>query len=231
MLHELLDLRTCLFATRRLDSISVYERKLEIIQNNVYGVDIDPFATNIARLRLWLSLVVDFEGAKPLPLPNLDFKIEAGDSLIAPDPQGTDNPAFRDDVVRQFHEKKDAYIKAHLHGEKQTLKQEIDDLRQEIAKWTHNSGSPINGFDWAVEFAEVFTDGGFDIVVANPPYVRQELIRELKPTLQKVFPSVYSGTADLYCYFYARALQLLCKGGVITFISSNKWFRANYGAI
>jgi len=83
MLHKLLDLRTCLFATRQLDSISVYERKLEIIQNNVYGVDIDPFATNIARLRLWLSLVVDFEGAKPLPLPNLDFKIEAGDSLNA----------------------------------------------------------------------------------------------------------------------------------------------------
>ena len=122
MLHELLDLRTCLFATRQLDSISVYERKLEIIQNNVYGVDIDPFATNIARLRLWLSLVVDFEGAKPLPLPNLDFKIEAGDSLTAPDPQGTINPAFRDDVVRQFREKKDAYIKAHLHGEKKTLK-------------------------------------------------------------------------------------------------------------
>nr|MBA3425646.1 hypothetical protein [Rubrobacter sp.] len=64
-------------------------RKLEIIQKNLYGVDLDPFAVNIARLRLWLSLVVEFEGEKdqkPPPLPNLDFKIEAGDSLTAPTP-------------------------------------------------------------------------------------------------------------------------------------------------
>ena len=53
-----------------------YQRKLEIIQNNLYGVDIDPFAINIARLRLWLSLAVDFAGDRPEPLPNLDFKIE-----------------------------------------------------------------------------------------------------------------------------------------------------------
>jgi type I restriction-modification system DNA methylase subunit len=230
MLHELLDLRACLFNTKRLDSVSVYQRKLEIIQNNVYGVDIDPFATNIARLRLWLSLVVDFEGLKPLPLPNLDFKIEAGDSLIAPDPQGTINLAFRDDVVRQFREKKDAYIKTHEYGEKQTLKQEIDNLRQEITKWTHSGKASVQGFDWAVEFADVFREGGFDIVVANPPYVRQELIKDLKPILQKTFPLIYTGTSDLYTYFYARALQLLRSGGMLTFISSNKWFRANYGA-
>ncbi|MGH8104248.1 MAG: DNA methyltransferase, partial [bacterium] len=81
MLHELLDLRACLFVTRKLDAISTYDRKLEIIQKNLYGVDNDPFAVNIARLRLWLSLAVDFEGENPPPLPNLDFKIEAGDSL------------------------------------------------------------------------------------------------------------------------------------------------------
>jgi type I restriction-modification system DNA methylase subunit len=88
MLHELLDLRAALFQSRRLDSLSVYQRKLEIIQTNVYGVDIDPFAVNIARLRLWLSLAVDFEGAKPEPLPNLDYKVEAGDSLLGPNPSG-----------------------------------------------------------------------------------------------------------------------------------------------
>ena len=80
-----------------------------------------------------------------------------------------------------------------------------------------------------MEFAEVFADGGFDIVLANPPYVRQELIKHLKSVLQKVYPAVYAGTADLYCYFYARALQLLRSGGMLAFISSNKWFRANYG--
>lgn len=87
----------------------------------------------------------------------------------------------------------------------------------------------VAGFDWVVEFAEVFANGGFDVVVANPPYVRQELIKHLKPTLQKVYPAVYTGTADLYCYFYTRALELLRPNGMLTFISPNKWFRANYG--
>ena len=61
-----------------------------LIQNNLYGVDIDPFAVNVAMLRLWLSLIVDYREADPKnlpPLPNLDFKIERGDSLIAPNPQ------------------------------------------------------------------------------------------------------------------------------------------------
>ena len=62
MLHELLDLRASLFVSRRLDAKSVYDRKLEIIQSNLYGVDQDAFAVNIARLRLWLSLAVDFDG-------------------------------------------------------------------------------------------------------------------------------------------------------------------------
>lgn len=228
MLHELLDLRACLFATRKLDTISIYQRKLEIIQNNVYGVDLDPFAVNIARLRLWLSLEVDFEGDRPQPLPNLDFKIEPGDSLLAPDPQGIFNFFLHQLLVEQFRKKKAEYISAH-HGEKQTMRQEILDLRAGIANWMHVDGSHETGFDWAVEFADVFMDGGFDIIVANPPYVRQELIKDLKPALKKTYPAVYSGTADLYCYFYARALQLLRDGGMLVFISSNKWFRANYG--
>ena len=87
----------------------------------------------------------------------------------------------------------------------------------------------IEGFDWAVEFAEVFQDSGFDIAVANPPYVRQEIIKELKPALKAVFPEVFVITADLYVYFYARALQILRPGGMLAFISSNKWFRSAYG--
>src|SRR5438874_9626439 len=74
-------------STVPFDPGTVYKRKLEIIQNNLYGVDIDLFAVNIAKLRLWLSLAVDFNGPQPPPLPNLDFKIECGDSLMAPDPQ------------------------------------------------------------------------------------------------------------------------------------------------
>lgn len=226
ILHELLDLRQCLFATKGLDSKTVYQRKLEIIENNLYGVDIDHFAVNIARLRLWLSLAVEYEGDDPPPLPNLKFKIEQGDSLIAPSPTGIG--AIRDELIRQYREAKARYMRAHLGGEKKKLEVEILGLKTQIALITHGS-SKVSGFDWAVEFAEVFADGGFDIVLANPPYVRQELITHLKPKLKEVYPAIYTGTSDLYCFFYARALQLLCPSGMLTFISSNKWFRAKYG--
>jgi len=70
---------------------------------------------------------------------------------------------------------------------------------------------------------------GFDVVIGNPPYVRQESITELKPAFQKGYPEVYVGTADLYVYFYARALQLLKVQSVMAFITSNKWMRTAYG--
>lgn len=84
-------------------------------------------------------------------------------------------------------------------------------------------------FDWVVEFAEVFINGGFDIVLANPPYVRQELIVSIKPSLRRLYPSIFDGRADIYCFFYARAIELLRQNGVLAFISSNKWFTAKYG--
>lgn len=243
MLHELLDLRTCLFATRGLDPLTAYQRKLEIIQNNLYGVDSDVFAVNIARLRLWLSLMVDFEDGTPPPLPNLDFKIEVGDSLTAPDPSGGLQPdLFRHKQIEDYFRLKADYLMAH-GGEKLTLREQIEALRAEIAAWARPSGGD-GGFDWAVEFAEVFSPspegrqrgpggegGGFDVVLTNPPYVRQELLGcdYKENALEPVFHEVYSGIADLYVYFYARAHQLLRPGGVGCFISSNKWLRASYG--
>jgi hypothetical protein len=227
MLHELMDLRSCLFRTKQVDSISSYDRKLEIIQRSLYGVDIDPFAVNIARLRLWLSLAVEFDGEKPEPLPNLKFEIEEGDSLSAPGPKPSQG-LMRDAAVREFAETKALYIKAH--GEqKKKLEGQVIALKRSISTWTHGSGV-VRGFDWPVEFAEVFAEHGFDIVVANPPYVHQELIIPLKPTMKAVFPEVYSGTADLLVYFYARALQILRQEGMLCFISSNKWFRATHGS-
>ncbi len=81
----------------------------------------------------------------------------------------------------------------------------------------------------AWQFAEVFRNAGFDIILANPPYIRQELIKALKPALKNVYQHLYSGTADLYVFFYLRGLQLLAPGGMLVYISSNKWFRAGYG--
>ena len=74
MMQELIELQVRLFNVTQ-DAKSLYELKLEIIQRNLYGVDIDGFAVNIAMLRMWLSLAIDYEGATPEPLPNLYFKV------------------------------------------------------------------------------------------------------------------------------------------------------------
>jgi TaqI-like C-terminal specificity domain/Eco57I restriction-modification methylase len=226
MLHELLDLRQSLFASKGLDSNTVYQRKLDIIENNLYGVDKDVFAVNIARLRLWLSLAVEYQGKKPNPLPNLKYKIEIGDSLIAPSPANTG--MIRSELIDQYRQKKAEYMRTHEGGRKQKLEHEINELKTQIALVTHGN-IKLQGFDWSLEFAEVFVDGGFDILVSNPPYVRHELIRNIKPTLKNIYPYIYTGKSDLYCFFYARALKLLKKGGMLAFISSNKWFWAEYG--
>ncbi len=82
-----------------------------------------------------------------------------------------------------------------------------------------------------MHFANVFEEkNGFDIVIANPPYVRHERVpQETLRILRRAYPEVQHGMADLYVYFYARALELLHENGTLTFISSNKFFRVSYG--
>ena len=88
MMQELIELQTTLYNVG-VDAKALYELKLEIIERNLYGVDIDEFAVNIAMLRMWLSLAIDYEGETPEPLPNLDFKVVCGDSLLGPDPSAS----------------------------------------------------------------------------------------------------------------------------------------------
>ncbi|MDQ2997399.1 MAG: Eco57I restriction-modification methylase domain-containing protein, partial [Chloroflexota bacterium] len=182
-------------------------------------------------LRLWLSLIVDFErgreGAEPPTLPNLDYKIAAGDSLLGPDPSGASPQEFDRLLVKAYATAKDRYLKSQGEEKKQ-YHGEVEQLRAEIRQWSRIGVDNREVLDWAIEFAEVFGDGGFDIVLANPPYVRQELIND-KPALRQVYGAFYSGTADLYTYFYARAVQMLKAGGMLVFISSNKWLRTDYG--
>lgn len=84
------------------------------------------------------------------------------------------------------------------------------------------------GFDWVGRFPEVFAAGGFDVVIGNPPYVRQEFIAPFKGYLQGNYET-YDGVADLYTYFYEKGVNLLRAGGMLSYIVTNKWLRAGYG--
>jgi hypothetical protein len=111
------------------------------------------------------------------------------------------------------------------------LNNEIDKLTAEIAD-IESGRLYNNALEWRFEFPEVLNDDGdfvgFDVVIGNPPYIRQEEIKELKPTLQKSY-QCYTGVADLFVYFYELGLNLLKSKGNLTYISSNKYFRAGYG--
>lgn len=230
MMQELLGCENLLYNPQLIDtSRSQYDMKLRIIKRNVYGVDIDRFGVNIAMLRLWLSLIVDYEGpGDPPALPNLDFKIACGDSLLGPNPDPYQPTLLQASLAQEIAELKAQYLEAR--GEdKNNLHREIESRTEALQRETEGGGLPAGTVDWRVQFAEVFQRGGFDVVAANPPYVRQELIKDQKPQLKLAFDTHFTATADLFVYFYFRAVQLLRPGGMLVFISSNKWFRAAYG--
>ncbi|MBA7632986.1 hypothetical protein ES703_40542 [subsurface metagenome] len=234
MMHELVDLETALYSEKLLmDTKSLYDLKLRIIEENVYGVDIDQFAVNIAMLRLWLSLAIDYESFPPPPLPNLDFKIVCGDSLTAPDPSPNNyGTLFRHrvhDIANQLADLKGRYIKA-TSQEKANLTKDIDSLRSELRKALLDEAAPEEAADWRVEFAEVFDqNGGFDVVVANPPYVRIQALNAAYATnLRSQFSSA-RGKFDLYVPFAQRSIQLMSNSGHSVLIMPNKYLVTAYG--
>ena len=143
----------------------------DILERNIYGVDINEESVEIARLSLWLRTA-----QKGRALTTLSNNIKCGNSLI-------DDPTMAGDKA----------------------------------------------FKWEEEFPEVFERGGFDVVIGNPPYVRQELIKPFKPFLQERYKT-FQGTADLFTYFIEISIdRLLNKNGLYSIIVANKWMRANYG--
>ena len=256
MLHELYELTGLL--ELRADALSVqdqYKRKLGIIQNALYGVDLDPFAVNVARLRLWLSLAVEHTGAVPEPLPNLDFKVEVGDSLAVPLPQnGLTGDIFRQAQLDDYKRLKEEYGSPYCAGDRNQLDVQIKTLKRELAAWAHpqqkGKEEPLSGFDWQIEFAEVFTSpaqvadiggamnfggtlaelparGGFDIIVMNPPYLSASRVpadkRDAFAQYMNMLKSVYGFKNDLYIHFFFRALQLLKFGGILCAITSSTY--------
>ena len=234
MMQELVELQTVLYNIG-VDPKKIYDLKLEIIQRNLYGVDIDEFAVNIAMLRMWLSLAIDFEGEEPKPLPNLDFKVICGDSLLGPDPSvGVEVQGTLGQDIEQFRHLgslKAAFLRASVDQEKEKLRQQIEEVTRDVSRAM--GVSTISGvIDWRLEFTEIFVERrGFDIGIANPPYVRfQKIPPAYKRSLKPIYSASTEGKSDLYCYFYSRALQLLADGGMHVFVCSNSWLDVGYGA-
>ncbi|MEW6110181.1 MAG: N-6 DNA methylase [Nitrospirota bacterium] len=203
----------------RGDARTPYNFKRHAIHDCLYGVDIDPGAVEIAKLRLWLSLVVDEDDIKQIkPLPNLDYKIVCGNSLLS-----VKRNLLNDYLFSDMEKTKHLYFNETNPTKKQEYKNQIDDL---ISRITDGHKE----FDFEVYFSEVFHEKrGFDVVIANPPYVRQEAIKDLKPFLSKEFGNFYCGTADIYTYFYKRGIDVLKPNGHLCFIAPNKFMRAGYG--
>ncbi len=219
MMNEIVRARNVLSVFLNDRKRSDYEFKRRCIEHSLYGVDIDPGAVEIAKLRLWLSLVVDEEDIKNIkPLPNLDYKIICGNSLL-----GVEKDLFNHKLFNDLEKLKPLFFQETNPTRKQEYKRQIDELISQITKG-HTE------FDFEVYFSEVFHNkGGFDVVIGNPPYVRQEAIKPLKPHLAKAFGAFYCGTADIYTYFYKRGIDLLRPSGHLCFIAPNKFMRAGYG--
>lgn len=178
-----------------------YHFKRHVIQSCLYGVDIDPGAVEIAKLRLWLSLVVDEEEVKQIkPLPNLDFKIVSGNSLIG--------FPFRSQRLEQIEKLKGRFFEETNHEAKAKLKQEIELAISEcFAASKRSLGYEVN-FDFEIYFSEVFHHKGrFDVVIANPPW-GAELSATDKGNLKARFPEIDSSTPNSFAYFVGVALRI-----------------------
>ncbi len=235
MMQELIDLQTALFNVG-VDPKGLYDLKLHIIERNLYGVDIDEFAVNIAMLRLWLSLAIEYEGEHPQPLPNLDFKVLCGDSLLGPDPsagvevQGT--LGYNVEQVKQLGRLKADYMRASLGPDKERLRKEIQETEAGVREAFGAAGDDQGTLNWRVEFAEVFAQRrGFDIAIANPPYVQLQNNEGLLANKYKDMGySTLTRTGDVYQLFYERGCQVLKPvDGLLAYITSNSWLKAEYG--
>lgn len=232
-----------------------YKRKLYLIENCLYGVDIQSIAIQICKLRFFISLVVDQKtNNKPednfgiRPLPNLEAKFVAADTLIGLNKKNDfslfDNEQVKD-KMRQMKEinHKIFYVK---HKAKEKYKAKIQEIQCEIADLLIKNGAIGNGEAQQIQTWDRFNQNssapffnpewmfgvkdGFDIVIGNPPYIQLQVNNgELAELYAPCGYKTFVRTGDIYSLFYERGWQLLKSGGCLCYITSNKWMRAGYG--
>ncbi|MBY4591959.1 Eco57I restriction-modification methylase domain-containing protein [Rhizobium sp. 8Z] len=245
------------------NDLADYVRKLHLIEKCLYGSDIQPIAILITKLRFFISLAVEQKPHKGQPnlgvkpLPNLETKLVAANSLIPLErPEQADlfaNPRIAE-LERAIEDATQRHFGARTLTTKRKYRDLIQSYRDELsgiletehslphedarkaAAWNpfdQNASAPFFDPLWMFQLHR-----GFDIVIGNPPYVRQEKIKDQKAALEKIYGrkdkkgqplGSYAGTADLFVYFIERGIRLLKPGGVFGYITSNKWYRAKYG--
>lgn len=240
------------FARNELD----YGRKLYLIENCIYGVDIQPIAVQIAKMRFFISLLVD-QKINPhslnlgiLPLPNLETKFVAANTLIGiekPAQQTLRNPEI-DSKEAELERIRERHFTARTPATKAKYRELDAKLRAEISKLLQKDGFPretteklanwdpydqnatADFFDpeWMFGIRE-----GFDIVIGNPPYIRIQTLIANEPEAVEYYKRRYlsarKGNYDLYVVFVERSLELLQPNGQFAFILPHKFFNAEYG--
>ncbi|MDD7454980.1 MAG: Eco57I restriction-modification methylase domain-containing protein [Bacteroidales bacterium] len=251
LLNRIVDL-----ITKLSPETDVYSLKLQIIENCIYGVDIQSIAVQISKLRFFISLICDCEKDENKPnfgiptLPNLETKFVCANSLIDKKSEEAQGNLFEDPRIQ---ETKDALIQlredhflAKSASQKRRLREKDDELRltlatlladndlatredaEQMAKWNPYDQNVSSPF-FSAEWMFNVKDG-FDIIIGNPPYIQlQNNGGELNKLYAPCDFQSFASTGDIYCLFYERGWQLLKENGHLCFITSNKWMRAGYG--
>ena len=242
----------------RQRSYSVYEQKLHLIEECVYGVDIQNIAVQISKLRFFISLICEQHETNVNPndnygiktLPNLETKFVTADTLIGlakrekqlnlfenPEIETTQKELLK--VRNEHFYASTAYKKKALRDKDAELREKLAELLEEngdfasekakqLSKWNPYDQNSRSPF-FDPEWMFGVKDG-FDIVIGNPPYVQlQSNGGSLAKIYEKCNYKTFARTGDIYCLFYERGCQLLKQGGHLCYITSNKWMRAGYG--
>ena len=249
VLNVLFDCRHLLYGfIGKNEDFSYAKVKRDIIQNNIYGVDIEKGAVDIARLRFWLALVVDEN--EPQPLPNLDFKIMQGNSLVEEicginladimesgtndgqllfvDEENMDKVLIQESIRRYFsifdHTERDSLRRRMSNGIKRMIIANNYKLKDEIA--TINVMENENFFLWHTFFSDVFNRkcndmprNGFDIIIGNPPYINVQLMSGSEKKLYRRNYTSFFKRCDMFCLFLELGLlKLSANNGIVTLI-------------
>lgn len=234
LLHEIYHLKIPIEDVKGFKAKSPANLKKHIIEESIYGIDIDNGAVDIARLRFWLSLVVD--DVKPQPLPNLAFKIVCANTLI---PLGTPKGDLSGshEIAKQIETIREVYFNASKE-DKKDLERQFKELQNKL--WTtakdwvskedaeiYHKISEFNPFEdkscsWFDPWWMFGIKDGFDIVIGNPPYVIPTLSKENR----EIYKSLYKSALyqiNLYLLFVEKGSFLLKKNGVLSYIIPNTW--------